>query len=129
MSTQNTEVENPDIRLAPIFAGQLQPAGAPDSETQAATEVLILKVKQEHSDGLMQDRNMRKEYADKIYVLVKIWLIAVGVGLLLGGFGQAYDFFALDDSVLVTLVGGTTLGVIGLFATVAKYLFNEKRII
>ena len=126
MKTQHTEVKSSNISIDSISAGELlsTESGAPDTETQAALDDL----NHEHLKSLQQDRKMREAYADKIFNLVKAWLIAVGVFLAISGFGNAFNFFTIEASVLTTLVGGTTLGVVGLFATVAKYLFNEKQI-
>lgn len=127
MNSKDTDVKTPDISIDSISAGELLPKNtnhSPDLETQAA----LNDFEREHLRGLQQDRQMRVDYAGKIFSLVKIWLISVGSILMLSGFGKACGFFTLEASVLTTLVGGTTLGVVGLFATVAKYLFNEKQI-
>ena len=126
MSNTDTEVESKPLGIESISAGKLLPktSTSPDEETQAG----LNELDHEKLKSAQQDRAMRKSYADKIFSLVKWWLGSVGVFLLLSGFGKACGFFIMEASVLTTLVGGTTLGVVGLFATVAKYLFNEKQI-
>jgi len=127
VKTLDKDINTPKIDIDSISAGELLPKNSnnsPDPETQAA----LNDFEREHLRGLQQDRKMRGDYAGKIFSLVKVWLISVGLFLILSGFGKAYGFFTLEASVLTTLVGGTTLGVVGLFATVAKYLFNEKQI-
>lgn len=68
-----------------------------------------------------QDREERLKYGDRAFYLVVSWLIAVGVVVVLHGFKVCG--FSLSDPVLVTLVGSTTVSVIGIFLIVANYLF------
>lgn len=75
--------------------------------------------------SLRQNIEERKEYAKKIYHLIVWWLVGVFVVLLLNGFGWLSGF-ELSDKVLITLIGGTTVNVLGIFAIVANYLFNKK---
>ncbi|MFZ6843565.1 hypothetical protein [Undibacterium sp. RuTC16W] len=67
----------------------------------------------------------RKTYADKVFSLVRIWLIVVGSILIGQGFNR-YVGFELSDKVLITLIGGTTLNVIGIFTIVANFLFPKN---
>jgi len=70
-----------------------------------------------------QDREQRKEYADKLFILIKYWLIALLAVLLINGWGILW--FELSDAVLLALVGGTTANVLGLFLIVLYYLFPK----
>ena len=78
------------------------------------------------NDGLELDLKQRKEYANKIFYLIVVWLVVLLIILLLQGFqgfGKAVGF-SLSDSVLLAFIGGTTINVLGIFVIVAKYIFR-----
>lgn len=67
----------------------------------------------------------RKEYANKIFLLVVLWLVAIGV--ILGCRGMYWKTgFELSDKVLLALIGGTTINVLGIFTIVANFLFPKN---
>lgn len=70
-----------------------------------------------------QDRDQRKEFADRIFNLIKWHLAGVFVLLFLSG---APFHFHLDNEIFIILLGTTTANVIGIFAFVARYLFHQK---
>ena len=70
-----------------------------------------------------QDIDERKLYADRIFKLVSIWLIGLGVVVFL----QGSKYFNLSTIVLSTLVGSTTLGIFGSLRAIVKYLFSQER--
>lgn len=76
------------------------------------------------TEGIKQDIQERKKYANLIYRLVVGWLVVVG--LILGWSGCERVAYKLSDQVLITLISGTTINVLGLFAIVANYLFPKK---
>lgn len=99
-----------------------------DPETRAAyneeTKDLQDDQLREAIKDLQQDRVQRKQYADRLFRLVVVWLIVVGVMVFLHGFS---DFpFKLPVAVLNTLIGSTTASILGLFAIVANYLFPKR---
>lgn len=100
------------------------PISVSDHLTQAET----FDYDSEQLKGIIQDRRERKRYADRIFYLIMVWLIAIFVFLILQGFAQDAGYAPLSDAVLITLLGTTTATVLGLFALVTKYLFSEKRI-
>lgn len=75
--------------------------------------------------GLIQDIQQRKEFGNKIYWLIVFWVIGILVLLSCQGVG-VFDF-NLSDKVLITLIGGTTLNVLGIFVIVAKYFFRTSK--
>ena len=85
---------------------------------------LANKLQDAKIDDLVQDRDQRKKYSDRLFKLVVWWLIAVSLIILLHGFG--YVPFTLSVAVLTTIVGSTTGAVLGLFAIVANYLFPKR---
>jgi hypothetical protein len=70
-----------------------------------------------------QDIAMRKEYADKTYLFVCIYMCFVFFIIFLA---CSPSTFQMSDGVLITLLGTTTVNVIGLFAIVMNYLFPKK---
>ena len=87
--------------------------------------------------GLRQDIDERKTYANKSFKLVCRWVSGVFVILLFQGFfsdGSFWEWdsyhlslsFKLPDSVLLAVVGGTTVSIIGIFLVVANYLFPKR---
>jgi len=63
--------------------------------------------------GLVQDIGQRKDFGNKIYWLVVFWIL--GILFLLAAQGFGVFEFNLSDQVLITLIGGTTLNVLGIF--------------
>lgn len=72
-------------------------------------------------EGLRQDINARKDYADKIFKLVIFWLVGVFLILIFNMWASK-----LSDAVVMALIGGTTVNVLGLFLVVANYLFPKS---
>lgn len=77
----------------------------------------------EELESLKQDREQRKQYAEKIFSCVRLYVLCIIFLLFIQGFHALS--FSLTDPVLITLLGTTTANVIGLFAFVAKYLFHR----
>jgi hypothetical protein len=87
--------------------------------------------------SLSQDRQERKNYANKSFKLVCWWLTGVFAILIFQGFlnepvklaalGTVFQIeFKLPDSVLLAVVGGTTASIISIFIVVANYLFPKR---
>ena len=89
----------------------------------ARNEVARDRCEEEEIADRQQARKQREEFAHKVFRLVVGWIIAVGALLCLSGWG-VWDF-QLSDSVLITLVGGTSASVIGLLAIVMRSLFPQ----
>lgn len=71
-----------------------------------------------------QDRDQRKEFANKIFDFMCWYLGAVFFIIMLNG--VTINNFKVSDEVILALLGTTAIEVIGTFAVVAKYLFNKK---
>jgi hypothetical protein len=80
--------------------------------------------KAEDLERKKQDRDQRKTFALRIFVLLCAYLLVVGILLALSGFSCIP--FLLSDTVLITLLGTSCANVIALFAIVIKYLFPHK---
>ena len=87
---------------------------------QYQTEIDSLKAKVKSHE---QDIEARRLYANRIFWLIASWMLAVFFFLIVGGF--SWGNFDLTDTVLVTLIGGTTANVIGIFLIVVAYLFPK----
>lgn len=101
----------------------------PDSQTQLESKTLESEELKARVAKLNQDIKLRKKYSGKLYWLISIWLIAIFVLLLLQGFLGIMGYFNLSDKVLITIIGGTTINVLGLFAIVANYIFPKENVI
>ena len=92
------------------------------------TEELIEK--RHNNKNLQQDREARKDYANKTFILTCVWglLIFVIIFSIAKGSFIFYDKwnFKLSDKVLITLITSTTVNFFGFFLLVMKYLFHTK---
>ncbi|MCM1577159.1 MAG: hypothetical protein NC035_09315 [Bacteroides sp.] len=75
--------------------------------------------------GEKQDQDQRKTFADKIFMLISIYLLCVFFIVLLEGVTLIH--FHLDSEIIITILGTTTANVLMLFYFVPKYLFSDKR--
>ena len=86
-----------------------------DLETAQQREVLA---------GLVQDRQQRKKYSQNLFVLICVWIYLIITIVFMHGCRLMP--FSLTEAELVTLIGSTTINVLGLFVIVARYLFPNK---
>ena len=91
-------------------------------ESYFVKEELKDSLKKEKLDGLIQDREERKRYANLSFTLIATWLILVLAIFVSTGQGN----LKYSDSVLITLLTTTTANVIAIFHFVMKYLFQTK---
>lgn len=115
--------------MTKIVAPKKPPEDSPDDITKEEAKALELVKHKLELEGIKQDQTQRKEYADRIFCLIKWWLVAILTILVLHGFAEKTGF-KLSDKVLITLIGGTTINVLGIFAIVANYIFyrpNNKK--
>ena len=74
-------------------------------------------------DNFLSNQGARKKYSHRIFIITSGWLISVVGMLLLVGFKK----MVLSDSVLIALLGTTTVNVLGFFLIVIQYLFNKEK--
>ena len=74
---------------------------------------------EEENRGDSQDRDQRKDFAERIYSFAAIYMFGVFVILFLSG--TQTTNFKLSDNVLITLLGTTTANVIGILIIVVTY--------
>ena|SRR5438067_2284485 len=78
---------------------------------------------------LQQNTEQRKSYATRLFCVMVGWLAVVAYVILAQGFGvgfHEYGRFHLADGVVIALITTTTATVIGVFLTVANYLFPKR---
>jgi uncharacterized membrane protein len=78
--------------------------------------------KQAILDGLIQDQEERKKYAQLIYWMIVGWLIVILTMLFFYGF----KLMSFSDAVLITLITTTTANITVFFLGVVRYLFPNK---
>jgi hypothetical protein len=76
----------------------------------------------EKLDNRKQDREQRKEYSDKIFEFLCVFLFFVGLIVFMSGFESCH--FKLSDNVLMALLTTASANVISIFVIVVRYLFN-----
>lgn len=121
MSTESLELD-----LDAIHDTSQNISSEPDEKTKEEIADFEAESKRLDIQGKRQDIKARKKYANKIFNLIRIWLISVVAIVLLAGFGNKCGWFKMADSVLIALITTTTASVVGLFAIVANYLFKDK---
>ena len=92
------------------------------TDIEKENSLVDLNLRREELEGKKQDLLQRKGYADKIFILLCLYLSAVMMLLYFNGFGLTN----LEASVLIALVTTSAANVIGIFILVAKYLFHTK---
>jgi hypothetical protein len=97
-----------------------------ESEGKVIFEIQQKKIQKldEEIKDLQQDREQRKEFADKIFDFMRCYLGAVFFIIMLNGI--TINNFKVSDEVVLALLGTTAIEVIGTFTIVARYLFSKK---
>ena len=74
------------------------------------------------NNDLRQNSGLRRIFANRVFILICIWMAAQMILLYLTGFG----LITLSDKIIITLLTTTMVEVLGLFYIIIKYLFNDK---
>ena len=118
--------ESDDLSLTKRISEQVLPeiSDAPDAETEEEID----RFEYEHNKLILQEHqqtiNLRTDFAKKIFWLVIGWVVAIFAILILQGFAMAH--FNLANSIILALIGSTTLNIVGLLYVVTHYLFPQK---
>jgi hypothetical protein len=112
--------DGPEIDLAELEAAWLN-----SSLSGHAVEAAALKneLARAHIKNIDADRGMRTKYAGRILLYLEFYSGGVGCLLLLSGF-KPWGF-ALEQTVITTLVGSTAVAAIGLVGFIARGLFRS----
>ena len=121
-------LQNPDPDQAKVALGfdTLERERERDQIEQSKIETLIKKhIADGHQASLesyRQDTKQRKEFSDKIFSFLVGWTIFVCSFIMLAG----VKVLDVGSEVLITLLGTTTVSIVGIFMAVAKYLFPVR---
>ena len=77
------------------------------------------------NDDFAQNIRLRREFARKLFKLACWWVLGILGILIANGILSARGLSFLSDAVLLTLIGSTTVNIIGLFTLVVRYLFRS----
>ena len=123
-----TETQHPESQ-SPLFEIPHPPElpGVEDLQSDAELKKLQidgLKAQVEYYrtqvDSMKADIGQREKYGKHVFGLTIVWLLIVLTIVVL----QALAVFGLSESVMITLIGSTTLNIIGLLVIVLKYIFR-----
>ena len=96
----------------------------PDKETVEATNTAYLnELNSANLVNIKANIEARGLYSNRIFYMTAFWLIFVVIAIAFQGFG----IIRTSDSVIVSLLGTTTLNVLGFFVIVIQYLFNKDK--
>lgn len=152
MKDNDKEKDNPNKAksISPLLAAAISlrlKSLAKSPEIRKEAEIEEKGYKQNYEDTRVEELKsnikLRNYFSIGAYFLVITWLILIGYIVLCAGTGRLiffepaykysislkpfcifiYPAFTLDNSVLITLISGSTVNVIGLLATVLLYLF------
>ncbi len=104
-------------------------SNVPDPETRQEEDDLQKEHARAVLRGVTQDIDERKKYARRFFILACFWLVAITVLLVLQGFGSFWFGlmpFKLADTVLLAVIGSTTVNVLGILYVVVNYLFPKR---
>lgn len=124
---------NKDVGITPITIDSIKsPTAAPERSPDVITSLELSQIKvaeleqknlKLEIDNRKQDKKLRKKYAKYTFWLIAAWLIGIfGIVIAVGR-----GYLMLPASVLNTMIGSTTIGILGLFGIVANYLFPRGR--
>jgi hypothetical protein len=135
----------PNLDLIPTNPFHAPPSEEPDQYTKYGLNDAKVHAAFLRNKALSQDIQARRTYAGCAFWLVVCWLGLVFVILFFQGFfgnggqvltleyhGVKFSYskppvFSLPEGVLVTLIGGTSGSVFGIFAAVMNYLFPNRK--
>ena len=113
-------IQDLDVSVADITNPMSIESKISAEDIEKAQSVLELAARKEELKGKSQDREQRRNFAQKIFWVVVFYL---GVVLFIVFFNGKLT--EVSDTVLITLLGTTTANVISLLVYVAKYLFHR----
>lgn len=100
-----------------------QSSSTPDAVTKASKSIYQDQYDAATVENFIQNQIARQKYSHRIFLITCYWLSAVLLILILSGF----KVLNLPTSVLLALIGTTTINVLGFFVIVIQYLFNKEK--
>lgn len=124
----------PKAILSKTFQGIDIPDPAPEKEDtkniqqarhdlHREKELIECKRLRQELEGLIQEHNLREEFAKKIKNLTYEWIFFIAAVIAIN---LVFQGGRLSDPVLIALIGGTSVNIIGLMWVVANNLFPSK---
>ena len=107
-------------KIEPV--GKEKEASLNSSDIALQTQMTDLELRREELRSNIQDREERKKFADKIFILLASFIAVTLYVIVLVGFG----YLELDNAVLITILSTMSANVIGIFIYVVKYLFKSN---
>lgn len=125
MRVKSTMYNKDTILAAVVKSESSMPDTKPSLECQESISLAQdqRNLMQERIKDTIHYRELRKTYAWRVFLFICCWSVAVLLILLSKGFFSSY--FELSDIVLTTLVGGTTVSVVGLVGFMMQGLFHS----
>ena len=125
MSTPELPPQEKLARLAEVTNAKV--SSDPDPNTLKESATLQNERFRSETSGQKQNITERKKYAQLFFCLSCAWLVGITGILMLQGFGSRGKVpFELSDSIVLTMIGSTTVNVLGILYIVAKYLFPNR---
>lgn len=104
--------------------------GKYDDYDEAQDEITKLRKANQELGQKADEHKLRISSFKKLFWLMVAWLVACFIVVVLSGLSfQVYGIYVglvLSDSVLIALLGSTTINVLGIFAIAAKWLFPKQ---
>lgn len=140
MKTNNTDIEE-QLTIALDFdkCNSETIISEPQLEEKYATSSFEKYNKEKNQleiDHLKNELNTQKFLTEDLFKIIKIWFVFIGIVILITGFKLDFisvfpyisiNSFNLSDNVLMTLLGSTTVTVVGLYSPVIAHFFNKKK--
>ena len=93
-------------------------------EQQSKTEIEKYNLENQYFSDTIK---LRKEHANRIYKITKYYLFTVGTLVVATAICKFFGKEILSTSVLITILGTTTINVLGLMYILATHLFPTKK--
>jgi hypothetical protein len=114
------------LQLEKIHAENTTDTQNRDPQNSALIALEAAQLDNEHKkaiiDGLLQDTEQRKEFANTIFRFVNNWSKIALIILIASGL-KVLDF---SDAIILAIISGTTVNALGLLAIVTNYLFPKQ---
>lgn len=130
LSDISVESISPPEAIPPVRTGNVPLAGTTNGKTdddlaaiRGSAEIQRQLLQLELDDKANEVAN-RKTYTSRLFFSLVGWMVFVGLLVVVSG--ARCRIMTISDPVLITLLGTTTLNVIGVFVFVAKYLFPHR---
>ena len=87
-------------------------------------------------ESLKNENDTRKFLTDDLFRIIKIWFIFIGIVIILSAINvelvRRFPYiliksFTLSDSIMITLLGSTTLTIVGLYSPVISHFFYKGK--